>query len=103
MNEDKIHSDRRQFLIGSLAAGGGSSHELVTLLAMAADGPVADTAYGKIQGYADGPIKVFKGVPYGASTEGANRWLPAKPPQPWSGVRETTKQGPCVRSDSARR
>jgi para-nitrobenzyl esterase len=92
MNKEKIHSDRRRFLVSSLAVGGGvlMSRQLAT----AADGPVADTAYGKIQGYADGPIKVFKGVPYGASTEGANRWLPAKPPQPWSGVRDTTKQGP---------
>jgi para-nitrobenzyl esterase len=93
MNEDKMSQpDRRQFLIGSLAAGGAVL--MSGQVAMAADGPVADTAYGKIQGYNDGPIKVFKGVPYGASTEGANRWLPAKPPQPWTGIRETTKQGP---------
>lgn len=91
MSERKTQSDRRQFLLGSLAAGGWV---LVNRQwTMAAGGPVADTAYGKIRGYDDGPIKVFKGVPYGASTEGANRWMPAKPPQAWTGVRETTVQG----------
>jgi para-nitrobenzyl esterase len=96
MNEARMQSDRRQFLKGSLAAGGAilmGEQIIGGQVAAAAEGPVADTAYGKIQGYTDGPIKVFKGVPYGASTEGANRWLPAKPPQPWTGVRETTKQG----------
>jgi para-nitrobenzyl esterase len=90
MSESTFQSDRRRFLIGSLAASG-----LVLLnrqVAFAA-GPIAETAYGKIQGYDDGPIKVFKGVPYGADTGGANRWLPAKPPQAWSGVREATTQG----------
>jgi para-nitrobenzyl esterase len=57
-------------------------------------GPVATTRFGRIRGYEDGPIKVFKGVPYGADTGGANRWLPAKPPKPWPGVRHATEQGP---------
>jgi para-nitrobenzyl esterase len=91
MKRNNVHADRRQFLKGSLAAGGAILIGHHT--AMAAEGPVADTAYGKIRGYADGPIKVFKGVPYGASTEGANRWLPAKAPAAWTGVRETTQQG----------
>ena len=96
-NEDKMQPGRRQFLKGSLAASGAilvGQQMLGPQAAMAIEGPVADTAYGKIRGYADGPIKVFKGVPYGASTEGANRWLPAKPPKAWSDVRETTQQGP---------
>jgi len=96
-NQDKMQPGRRQFLKGSLAASGAilvGQQMLGPQAAMAVEGPVADTAYGKIRGYADGPIKVFKGVPYGASTEGANRWLPAKPPKAWSDVRETTQQGP---------
>ena len=91
-NQDNTQSDRRRFLKGSVAAGGAIL--IGRQRAMAAGGPVADTAYGKIRGYADGPIKVFKGVPYGASTEGPHRWLPAKAPKPWSGVRDTTQQGP---------
>jgi para-nitrobenzyl esterase len=96
-NEDKMRRGRRQFLKGSLAASGAilvGQQMLVPQAAIAVEGPVAETAYGKIRGYADGPIKVFKGVPYGASTEGANRWLPAKPPKAWSDVLETTQQGP---------
>lgn len=67
------------------------------LAAAAAQGaqpaPVAQTTSGKIRGYNDGPVKVFKGVPYGASTGGVNRWLPPKPPAPWSGIRDSTKAG----------
>jgi para-nitrobenzyl esterase len=55
--------------------------------------PVVMTQYGAVRGYNDGSVKVFKGVPYGASTAGANRWLPAKPPTRWKGVRDATRYG----------
>jgi len=44
---------------------------------------VAQTQYGKVRGFVCGDVFTFKGVPYGATTAGENRWLPAKPPQPW--------------------
>src|SRR6187399_2800929 len=46
---------------------------------------VAKTQYGMVRGYAEDSVLTFKGVPYGASTGGENRWLPAKPPTPWDG------------------
>lgn len=46
---------------------------------------IANTQYGKVRGYLDGGVFTFKGVPYGQDTGGANRWLPAKPPVPWTG------------------
>ncbi len=45
---------------------------------------VAKTQYGKVRGYVDGGVITFKGVPYGDTTAGENRWLPAKPPKPWT-------------------
>lgn len=45
---------------------------------------VAKTQYGKVRGFVDGDVFTFKGVPYGETTAGANRWLPAKPPTPWT-------------------
>jgi len=50
--------------------------------------PIVDTATGKIRGATAGGVHVFKGVPYGASTEGANRFMAAQPPASWSGVRD---------------
>lgn len=44
---------------------------------------VAQTQYGKVRGFVCGDVFTFKGVPYGETTAGENRWLPAKPPQPW--------------------
>ena len=46
---------------------------------------VAGTRYGKVRGYVEDGVFTFKGVPYGATTGGENRWLPAKPPKPWDG------------------
>lgn len=44
---------------------------------------IAKTQYGKVRGYLDDGVFTFKGVPYGQTTAGENRWLPAKPPTPW--------------------
>jgi para-nitrobenzyl esterase len=45
---------------------------------------IAKTQYGKVRGFLDGGVFTFKGIPYGRATAGENRWLPAKPPEPWT-------------------
>jgi para-nitrobenzyl esterase len=52
-----------------------------------------DTRYGKIQGMANAGIKEFKGIPYGASTSGKNRYMPPQKPVAWTGVRECLAYG----------
>jgi len=52
--------------------------------------PVAETASGHVAGFTSDGVHVFKGVPYGASTAGANRFLPPRKPESWTGVREAT-------------
>ncbi|HVY83367.1 MAG TPA: carboxylesterase/lipase family protein [Steroidobacteraceae bacterium] len=56
-------------------------------------GPVAQTRAGKVRGYMNGPVCVFKGIPYAASTAGANRFAPPRPREPWSGVLDATQLG----------
>lgn len=66
---------------------------------------IAETAFGKVRGEEVEGIKIFKGVPYGASTAGQNRFMPPMDPAPWSGVRDALHYGPSTpQSDpSARR
>jgi para-nitrobenzyl esterase len=52
-----------------------------------------DTAYGKVQGVQSAGVKEFKGIPYGASTAGRNRFMPPKKPAGWKGVRECLAHG----------
>ena len=54
-----------------------------------------DTSSGKVQGMITAGIKEFKGIPYGASTSGKNRYMPPKKPIPWTGVRECFGHGQC--------
>ncbi len=54
---------------------------------------IAETAYGKVQGMQNGGIKEFKGIPYGASTAGKNRFMPPQKPAAWTGVRECLAYG----------
>jgi para-nitrobenzyl esterase len=47
---------------------------------------VADTQYGKVRGYKLRGIYYFLGIPYGADTSGANRFMPPQKPKPWTDV-----------------
>jgi para-nitrobenzyl esterase len=62
----------------------------------AENGVVAETAFGKVRGVETAGIKIFKGIPYGASTAGANRFMQAKDPAAWTGVRDALRYGPTV-------
>src|SRR5580704_15585326 len=55
----------------------------------------AETGYGKVQGIKNAAgVVVFKGIPYGDTTGGKNRYMPPKKPKPWTGVRECIGYGP---------
>ncbi|HET9161779.1 MAG TPA: carboxylesterase family protein, partial [Caulobacteraceae bacterium] len=56
--------------------------------------PVADTSAGKVRGYLENGINVFKAIPYGDDTSGANRFMPPKPAKPWAGVKDCLAYGP---------
>jgi len=54
---------------------------------------VVDTSGGKIRGFQRKGVYAFKGVPYGASTSGANRFMAPAPPEPWPGIRNALQFG----------
>jgi para-nitrobenzyl esterase len=45
---------------------------------------VVETTYGKVQGYELRGIQYYLGIPYGADTSGANRFMPPQKPKPWT-------------------
>jgi len=47
---------------------------------------VTQTEYGKVRGYVLRGIHHFLGMPYGADTSGANRFMPPQKPKPWADV-----------------
>jgi len=47
---------------------------------------VANTQCGKVRGYVLRGIHYFLGIPYGADTSGANRFMPPQKPKPWTEV-----------------
>lgn len=52
-----------------------------------------ETASGQVRGEVFKGVSIFRGIPYGASTSGANRFLPPQPPASWTGVRDCFDYG----------
>ena len=52
-----------------------------------------ETENGRVMGLANSAVIQFKGIPYGASTGGKNRFLPPQKPASWRGVREAFQYG----------
>jgi para-nitrobenzyl esterase len=81
----------------STASGYGNS----TVIASDA-ATVAETNAGKIRGFKRNGVYIFKGVPYGASTAGARRFMPPVKPEPWKEIRNALQYGRvCPNQDSA--
>jgi para-nitrobenzyl esterase len=92
---------RRAFLQSSTLAAAGAFVGVPGIPAAAGQarvtGPMptvsVETTAGRVRGYIDTRINSFRGIPYAASTAGANRFLPPQKLQPWTGVREAIELG----------
>ncbi|PWT81839.1 MAG: carboxylesterase/lipase family protein, partial [Blastocatellia bacterium] len=87
---------RRDFIKQTCALVVASGAALRTTRAADAKFVVGETSFGKIRGVEVEGIKIFKGVPYGASTAGTNRFMPPANPAKWAGVRDALEFGPSA-------
>jgi para-nitrobenzyl esterase len=91
----------RRRLIGHATLGFGLAGQVLAAPVLAAPGKkpdiqnvIAETSRGRVRGINADGIRIFKGIPYAAPTDGLNRFRVAKPAVAWTGVRDTIAYGP---------
>jgi len=102
---------RRSLLGGAITLGGGAAISAAVSMPGAMAAPaivvpkkfhpivasssknIVETTEGKIYGFSRDGVIGYRGIPYGASTEGANRFMPPQKAKPWAGVRSALYHG----------
>src|SRR5579862_7927349 len=117
LEKDRLVAGRRRFLGGLAGLGAGLGSGLASSLLILQSGnaqaiaaaskskigsdnviasdasTVTEITTGKLRGYRRNGIYSFKGVPYGASTSGARRFMAPVKPEPWTGIRNALQYG----------
>jgi para-nitrobenzyl esterase len=85
--------DRRTFL--TAVAGAAATWPFLGegVVGQTTSGATVETAAGKIRGQVRLGIHSFKGLPYGPSTTGVQRFMAPVKAAPWTGVREASRYG----------
>ena len=91
-------TSRRTFVWSAscLLAAAQAGRWLSVASAADAEPVIVDTSAGKVRGFMNGDIKTFKGIPYGASTAGKNRFMPPVKMPAWTGIRDAMSFGPSA-------
>lgn len=76
---DKLHMNANGYAIWQ---------KLIAPLLLSTEKPTATTNAGKVAGFKEGNINVFKGIPFAAPPIGDLRWKAPQPIKPWSGVKD---------------
>ena len=92
--------NRRTFLgTGAMAAAGllvggkPANYASAQDMRLTTAGGTVRTQAGRVRGPLKDGVHQFWGVPYGAPTDGMNRFMPPQKPAPWSGVRDHFQLG----------
>ena len=85
--------NRRLVLAGGLATLGACATGRGFSQGAGALEPIVETAQGKYRGLNQNGVSVFKGMRYGASTAGKNRFMPPRVPESWAGVQDAFEYG----------
>lgn len=81
---DKLHMNAKGYSIWQ---------KLIAPLLLQGEKPVVNTNAGKVAGFKEGNINVFKGIPFAAPPVGDLRWKAPQKVQAWSGVKDCLQFG----------
>ena len=97
--QDSAYMSRRVFCetgaaaFAGLLAGGAALRAAAQETRLSSVGGTAQTRAGPVRGLLRNGVHQFWGIPYGAPTDGANRFMPPREPAAWSAVRDCFQLG----------